>query len=164
MKSLRVLFFSFLSASMLMATGCDTDRISKLEKENQELKEKLSAKDTAQIYEMQAKCGKDAKEWFRDNYSQDKDYLSQLYIDHYNKKLNVCFIRTADQLKIFDNSTSWHTSIWNVYENSLYADLEENHDSNNKDKPDTVDICDVQGKKCSNRSQFDQMTSSLMND
>jgi len=164
MKPSRFLYLLTLGIVALVATGCDTDRIGKLEKENQELKEKLSAKDATQIYEMQARCGKDAKEWFRDNYSQDRDYISQLYIDHYNKKINACFIRTADQVNLFDGSTSWHTEIWNVYENSLYADIDENHDYKDKDKPDTVYMCDVQGKKCSDRGQFDQMTNSLMND
>jgi len=155
---------SILCLVLTGIAGCDADRVAKLEKDNVELKARVDQQKAALEYDLQAKCAKDAKEWFRDNYPPDKDTVTLIYIDHYNRKLNTCFIRAAFQFRLFDGSTSWHTTIWNVYENSQYADISENHDFKNKEHPDQVNSCEVQGQKCTNRQQFDQMTNSLLHD
>jgi hypothetical protein len=43
-------------------------------------------------YELQERCGKGAKEYFKDNFSYTEQNITSFYRNHFNKKLNKCFI------------------------------------------------------------------------
>lgn len=60
---------------ILVAIGCDTpDRVSRLEKQVQELQTKVGKDQAAIDYDLQSKCSKDAKAWFNESWGRgDKD-------------------------------------------------------------------------------------------
>ena len=167
-----VLYLLILGLGTLIATGCDNDRISKLEKENQEMKAKLEKGNAAQEFDLQAKCGKDARSWFNENWSRDKDTVLLDFTNHYNAKLNKCFIL----VEFHYNSTlagpggsSWTNdmALTDVYENAKYADFAENHVTNWKPNLNTtqeVITCDVQGTKCKTGDEFNNLIRPYMND
>src|ERR1035437_4437321 len=88
--------FCLIIALALLATGCDMpDRISKLEKQNQELQAQLKSRQKQQSVnlESQAKCAKDARDYFHINWeTRDPATKQQGYTNHYNKSSNKCFI------------------------------------------------------------------------
>ena len=64
--------------------GCDIpDRVSHLEKQTKEMQ---SEKDRMTDYDLQAKCSNDARAWFNENWSKDKDTILLDFTNHYNKK------------------------------------------------------------------------------
>ena len=160
MKPLRVLHLFVLGITALIATGCDTDRISKLEKENQEMKAKLEKSNAAQEFDLQAKCGKDARVWFNLNFTpREKNTVYQDYSNHYNKKLNACFIFVEYHFNTPPTS-NWHStiSLWNVYENNQYGKFDEGHyyDIKPGDQP-RVNDCLVVGTKCNSEDEFNKL-------
>ena len=75
---------------VFLLVGCDIpDRVSHIEKQ---IKEMQSEKDRMTDYDLQAKCSKDARAWFNENWSRDKDTMLLDFTNHYNKKGNKCFI------------------------------------------------------------------------
>jgi hypothetical protein len=71
-----------LGVALLVAIGCDSgERISRLEKQTEELKAAISKDRSAVDYDLQAKCSRDAKAWFNDNQSSDKTVLPQLEME-----------------------------------------------------------------------------------
>src|SRR5437870_2013918 len=87
-RYLLQLFF-FLSACTAQQ---DKDRISQLEKQTKELQKQVKQEKEIASLEDQARCGKDARVWFTQNWSRDKDTLLLDYQNHYNKSLNKCFV------------------------------------------------------------------------
>ena len=61
--------YALLICGCLIASGCDTERLNKLEKENADLKSKLDRQSAVVNYDLQAKCSKDARAWFNENWS-----------------------------------------------------------------------------------------------
>jgi len=67
--------------------GCDVqDRTNKLEKQVQELQAKTSKQDAIAEYDLQAKCSKDARAWFNENWSRDKDTILLDFTNHYKQE------------------------------------------------------------------------------
>jgi hypothetical protein len=152
---------------VLAIIGCDTgERISPIEKENAELKAQLEKEHLALDYDLQAKCSKDARIWFNENWSRDKDTVLLNFTNHYNKASNTCFIRVEFHYSEVP-APSWTNDItlWNVYENSKYGDFAEGHviDFKNPGPEDNVYTCEVYGSKCSSLDQFNSLTQPYMN-
>jgi len=145
--------------------GCDTGkRLSRLEKENAELKAQVEKDQAARDLDLQAKCSKDARDWFNENWSRDKDTILLDFTNHYNKSSNSCLIFVEFHYS-FGPSTSWvnDMSLWNVYENAKYAQFSEriiidykNGGSNN------VVTCDVDGTKCTSADEFSKLTTPFL--
>src|SRR5713226_10771540 len=99
----------------LLSVSCDiSDRVSKLEKQAKGMQ---SDKDRMTDYDLQAKCSKDAKAWFNENWSSDKDTILLDFMNHYNKKQNKCFIlveRHYNSNLAAPGGTSWTNdmSLW----------------------------------------------------
>ena len=157
---------------VMIAAGCDSDRISKLEKENQEMKAKLDKSNAAIEYDLHAKCSKDARVWFNENWQRDKDTLLLDYSNHYNVKQNKCFILIEYHFNshlAYTGGNSWTNdmTLMNVYENSKYAEFTENHITNWKPTIETreeVITCDVLGEKCKTADEFNNLSRPYMND
>ena len=80
-------------AVLLIAVGCGQDeKIASLGKQNQELKAEVDKSHATADYDLQAKCSKDAKTWFNENWTRDKDTVLLNFANHYNRSLNMCFI------------------------------------------------------------------------
>ncbi len=165
----RVLIFGLL----LLLIGCDLpDRVAKLEKENKELRTQQSERDRVASYDLQAKCAKDAREYFEKGWRPDKSTLLLDFKDHYNKRENRCFILIEyhyNSNQAAADGASW-TNLMNIYdvqENNEYAEFGENHYTYYKPKLTTgseVVMCKVQGQDCKSVDEFNKLSSSLMND
>lgn len=162
----------FLCFALVVFTGCDTDRISKLEKENQEMKAKLEKSNVALEYDLQAKCSKDARAWFNATWSRDKDTILLDFSNHYNAKQNKCFIFVE-----FHYNTPLSASLgseWtndmmltDVYENVQYAKFSENHITLYKPQihvDEKLIECNVEGNKCKTTDEFNNLIHPYMNE
>jgi hypothetical protein len=156
-----------------VAPGCDTsERITRLEKQNQELQEKLKKENTVAEYDLQSKCSKDAKVWFNENSSRDKDTLLLTFTNHYNKKQNKCFILVEYHYNskfAAPGESSWSNlmTLWDIYENSKYGDFAENHYTYYKPKvsfQDEVITCEVLSQKCKTGEEFNNAVRPFLND
>jgi hypothetical protein len=122
---------------------------------------------TAEYY-LKAKCSKDAKAWFNENWVRDKDTLLLDYRNHYNKNLNKCFIFVEYHYSSDKSGASWmnNITVWDVYENSKFGEFIENHIifGEGVNAPTTqFKNCEFFGKKCTTLSEFNQMMQTYMN-
>jgi hypothetical protein len=152
--------YLFLAPLILLLSACDIpDRVSKLEKETKEMQ---TERDRVSDYDLQAKCSKDARAWFNENWSRDKDTVLLDFTNHYNKKGNKCFILVEFHYNnnfVGPGGTGWtnHMSLWDIYENSKYGELVENHYTYFKPTVTTSNelvTCDMLGQKCKSMDEF----------
>ena len=163
---------SVLSLCLLLIIGCDIpDRVSRLEKENADLKAQIEKDHTARDYDLQAKCSKDARAWFKEGWDRDKDTILLDFTNHYNRASNSCFIRV--EYHHYSNTfsktiTEWNNdiSLWNVYENDQIGEFLETHtldfSGGGSKSTDKVLTCAVNGKKCSSLDELVAMTNPYM--
>lgn len=163
-------FVILVASVLLIATiGCDnSDRIDRLEKQNQELQAQVKKTSATADYDLQAKCSKDARGWFNENWSRDKDTLLLDFTNHYNKNLNKCFILVEFHYST-DKEGSWTSSMtmWDVYENSKYGEVRKSTDILTKPEYRTdehVYGCEVAGQKCKSVEEFNGLVRSYLND
>jgi quinol monooxygenase YgiN len=154
----------FALSIILFAVACDTpDRVTRLEKQVQELQAKVSKDQAAMDYDLQEKCAKDAKAWFNENWERGEKGTTLLNeTHHFNKAQNKCFIVVEyhyDQLP----APSWvnHISLWDVIENTQYATFAQNHfiDYKNSFNRDNVITCEFNGTKCKTLEEFSNLIS-----
>jgi hypothetical protein len=158
----------FLGTVLIFGCGCQTDRITRLEKQNEDLKSQMAKESTARDFDLQAKCSKDAKAWFNENYSgtgRDKDTSLLSYTNHYHKASNECLIVVEYH---FNQAAmqSWFNdiSLWNVYENSKYGSFVEVHSTDyTKQIENRVQTCNVADQKCTTIDQFNGLVQPYMN-
>lgn len=165
-----------LSLSVLLCclaiSACDTDRVDKLEKENAELKAKIEQQSAAANFELQAKCSKDAKSWFGQNWSPEKTTILLNYTNHYNTKQNKCFILVehhngANLPPAIGFSWANIMVLYDVYENAEYAHFSENHYTYYKPRirnGDEVVECDVGDQKCKTGDEFNNLVRPYMSE
>jgi hypothetical protein len=153
-----ILIWSIL---LLTATGCDIpDRVGRLEKENKELQAEMKKGNAVAEYDLQARCSKDARAWFNENWSRDKDTILLDQTNHYNKTINKCFIVTEFHYSpTFLEKGSWINDIemTDVYENIKYGHFSEKHQLVLKPEyhfQELVDECWVYGSKCKTVEEF----------
>jgi outer membrane murein-binding lipoprotein Lpp len=157
-------------AGLCALVGCsDSERLAKLEKQNQELQAQIKKQESASaLYDLQAKCAKDAAAWFRTNFPADKDTILLNQTNHYNRSMNKCFISV--EYHFSTSSVSWSNamSLWDVQENSQYAEYREGHwNSWVGDKlqsSDRLDECYASTTKCKSIQEFNSSVHPYMND
>lgn len=153
---------------LLLSLGCgDRERIDRLEKQNQELKDEVKKAQASTDYDMQVKCSRDAKAWFNDNWERDKGTLLLTYTNHYNKAQNKCFELVEYHYDIA-NGASWVGDImlWDVYENTRYGNVSVTHMVYYKpvvSSEESVGTCEVFGTKCSSVDDFNKLVQPYMN-
>jgi hypothetical protein len=104
---------------VLMVAGCNhEDRISRLEKETQRLREEIGKQQATVDYDLQAKCGKDSSTWFNENWHADKSTLLLTYSNHYNKKSNKCFVIVEYHTRYSKDWWANLETLWDLYENA----------------------------------------------
>lgn len=149
-------------------TACDIpDRISNLEKQNRELQEEVNKRQAAVDFDLQAKCSRDSKEWFKENFASDKDTMYLRYENHYNKSLNKCFI-SVEWHYTMGAAGSWMNdmTVWDVYENTRYGNFSEHHQIDYKSSEgvqDKVYACSVLNQKCKALGEFSDLVRPYMN-
>ena len=145
--------------------GCDTDRVSKLERQNAELKAQA---EKVRDFDLQAKCSTDSEAWFREHWEAvrgAKSTLSLDYTNHYNQLSNKCFILVEYHYGA-SVSSSWTNNIalYDVYENVKYGQLGDSHYVGlNSGMGDNVVTCEILDKKCATVEQFNGMVQPYMN-
>jgi len=152
--------------------GCEADRLSKLKKENADLKSKVEKRDAAVDYDLQARCSKDARAWFNENWLRDKDTFILDYTNHYDAKLNKCFILVEYHYNsAFHplNGSAWANDLTliDVHENAKYAKFAERHVTNMEPTISVVNeviTCEAVGKKCNTNDEFYKLIGPYMND
>jgi hypothetical protein len=163
-----------LLTSCVLLAGCDADRLAKLEKENADLKAKIEKQNNMVNLDLQAKCSKDARVWFNQNWSRDKDTVLLDFTNHYNAKHNKCLIlveyhfNSTSALGIREgNSWTNDMTLTDVYENAKYADFAINNITLWKPTISTheeVITCEVEGDKCKTEDEFKSLLRPYMND
>lgn len=163
---MRSCFVIGVGLVLMMTTGCDVDeRLNRLEKGNGELKAEVQKNREVADYDLQAKCSKDAREWFNRNWSRDKDTVLLDFRNHYSKVKNKCFISVEYHYSMGPGA-SWTNDImlYDVYENVKYADYSESHYIDFKNPArDEVTNCEVQGQKCTTIGEFNDLTGPFLN-
>jgi hypothetical protein len=165
-ETMRICIILFTA---LIVSGCASDeRVARLEKQTEELKGEIKKSQEAADFDLQAKCGKDARTWFQDNWSRDKDTVLLTFTDHYNKAQNKCFIFVEYHYRQDQKSGSWTNDITltDVYENVKYAEFGESHLLFYKPtvhSTDEVFDCEAYGKKCSTIDEFNNLIRPYMN-
>jgi hypothetical protein len=153
---------------LLLLLGCgDRDRIGRLEKQTQELKEEVKKAQASTEYDLQAKCSRDARAWFNENWNRDKDTQLLDYTNHYNRAQNKCFILVEYHYSLADGS-SWmmDMSLTNVYENDRLGNVSVSHMIRFKPVVETEQIvgsCEVVGTKCKDVDEFNRLVQPYMN-
>ena len=159
-------------ASCAFLAGCDADRITKLEKENADLKAQVEKQNAALDYSLQEKCSKDARTWFNENWSGDKDTILLNFTNHFNAKENRCFILVEYHYKsnfAGPGGNSWTNlmSLTDVNQNAKLAYFAENHVTNWKPEyslRNEVISCNVLDKECKTGDEFNNLISHYMTD
>jgi len=157
-------------AVLLIAVGCGQDeKIATLEKQNQELKAEVDKSHATADYDLQAKCSKDAKAWFNENWARDKNTNLLVFTNHYNKSMNKCFILVEYHYSADDGGDSWNNDmeLWNVYENTKYASFAEAHFiylGPSARTSDRVFTCELFDAKCKTGDEFNNLIRPYLND
>jgi hypothetical protein len=159
-----------LLACCVLLAGCDGDRVAKLEKENADLKAKVEKQNPVVVYDLQAKCSKDARIWFNENWSRDKNTILLDFTNHYDAKLNKCFILVEYHYKsdfAGPGGNSWTNdmSLTDVQQNAKLAYFAENHITNWKPEyslRNEVISCNVLDKECKTGDEFNNLVSDYM--
>jgi hypothetical protein len=154
--------------TVLLLVSCDNERTNKLEKQNQELLAEVKKDNAVADYDLQAKCAHDSKIWFNENWGHpEKDTLLLNYSNHYNKRLNKCFIIVEYHHSLFGLSWANNESVWDIYENSEYGSVIVTHmiyQNPEFREEESVGSCKVYGKDCKTLDEFDNLARPYLND
>ena len=150
----------FLALISLLAAGCDlsNDRITKLEKQTQDLKAQADRDSAVRDYDLQSKCSTAAKTWFNANWQQEKNTILLVYTNHYNRSQNACFIQVEFHFNgaaTFDWTNN--VSVWNVLENTKLGEVYDRHQSVGQDFKEDVYQCSVNGTSCKSLDEFEKL-------
>ena len=147
---------------LITFAGCDSDRVAKLEKQTADLERQVTQLHQSGQLELQAKCAKDAKAWFNENWnSRDPSTLLLNYTNHYNASKNKCFISIEYHFSGVTSDRAWYNSVslHDVYENSKYGEINERHTLDDI----KVSDCQVYSKKCSSMQEYQSLTAQFLN-
>ncbi|HKW19508.1 MAG TPA: hypothetical protein VJO35_18505 [Terriglobales bacterium] len=144
---------------LLLGCACDSaDHVSNLEKQTQ------SDRDRVADYNLSEKCSKDAKEWFNSNWGREANTILLTYTNHYNKKMNKCFVVVEDHYSMGHSDWTNHTALWDIYDNVERGVVSISHIMW-VDKPvEQTMHCEIDGQKCSSLDGFSELSRSYMND
>jgi hypothetical protein len=151
MASLRLL----LVALALVASGCSTDRLARLEKENRDLSAKLEAVTKAANLDLQEKCANQASYAFRELGWKKEPFAA--YANHYHPKLNRCFIEIYST-----KAPSVSMSVSDAFEGKVYAEyfwINAHGKKYWEVRPDTCKVTLLSGDEqtCNSQEEFEQL-------
>lgn len=148
--------------------GCDSEKATRLEKQNEDLQAQIRRQSAALDLDVQSQCSRAAGVWFKQRWKtgSDKDTILLDYTNHYNKAMNKCFINVEFH---YHSGARWswanNMSMWDVYENLKYAEFIENHAVGFDMKTENLLItCDVQGTECKTAEEYSSRLKPFMND
>ena len=151
---------------VFLVVGCNADRLAKLEAQNEELKAQLKQQQTAANLDLQGKCAKQAGEAFKVQGYEKEQYAN--YTNHYNAKLNKCFIK----IESMDTKTAKGTFFTNkvvmdAFEGKGYAEYMWMSDKVKKYWDVPPKLCKVtvpsgEEKVCKSSEEFDELLKPYM--
>jgi hypothetical protein len=118
---------------------------------------------TAQIkeeYELQERCGKRAEEVFRKEYGHET--ISNYYTNHYNRKLNKCFILVTETVKQWDKELIEKLGVSSTYKTLLDINEKKPYGIFRKLSKGTLMNCEVLEKHCNSESEWDALVKPYM--
>ena len=114
-------------------------------------------------YGLQVRCGKQTSEFFKKEYgdgiSTHKDgQMISGYQNHYNKKLNKCFIIITSTVYPKDKKTDvlLMKGIYDFNENKEYGSFSKYQNNN------SPIVCILSGKKCNSEKEWDSLVNPYM--
>jgi hypothetical protein len=139
--------------------ACNEDKISQLEKQNKELTERLATLEAnsrqAAALDVQAKCAKQAEVVYKSN-DYPKTELSS-YTNHYNAKLNKCFVEITDMPEA-NGTLETFITLMDAFEGKDYGD----YFGKNRTAQCKVVTPNGQDKNCDSRDEFDLLVKPYM--
>jgi len=139
MKISILLVLSFLSLSFMSYAASD--------KEN---------------YELQEKCGKRAEEYFKRSFgtgisTDGKQSMLSHYTNHFNSKLNKCFILVTTTIVQMDKPelSKYLKMLSDINENKNFGNF-------SKNGSEIISICNVLDKGCYSESEWDSLVKPYM--
>lgn len=142
----RTLFISILIVFIFSIVGCN----------NQTPTKEKSSISQKELYDLQEKCGKLCKEIYNKDYNGGERWSRgvlvniYLYENHYNKKLNKCFMMINDEGSVGSVKT-----LMDVNENKLYGSMRVNQEGK-------IMSCRVLNKTCTLTEDWDTLVRPLM--
>ena len=118
-------------------------------------------------YELQERCGKRAEERFKEGYGNsivsngDGTVIMSNYTNHYNRKLNKCFVLVMSTSIPKDKTTrekygiSTDKTLWDLNENKEYGGFF-------KFSKHALMRCDVLEKHCNSENEWDSLVKPYM--
>jgi hypothetical protein len=151
-------------AVVLVAVGCNGDRLAKLEAQNEKLKAQLKQQQTATNLDLQAKCAKQAVEIF--NASGYKEGPAS-YTNHYNTKLNKCFVAMYNHNYGGRDVARIDRFLYDAFERTNYAAyrwMNDDTKSSSEGKPWLCQVTIASGevKVCKFSEEFDELIKPYM--
>jgi hypothetical protein len=143
--------------------SCESSRIDKLEKQNQEILSQLRQQEAVQGLDLQAKCAQSAKAYFAETSDEyrtsafvDKALRSEIlstltYTDHYSKSLNKCLTRINNEETVPSKGMAFVVNVDDVYGRDNFATYFGLQDSQ-KGPPAE---CSVDGTSCNSSDDFE---------
>jgi hypothetical protein len=100
--------------------------------------------------ELQDNCSIKAKDFYT-GYIEDNGYdqNNTNYVNHYNKKLNKCFIIVTNE-----GDLGFHKVLYDVYENKEWGGIHA--------EGTVIGLCGVQDKTCKSREEFNNLVMQYM--
>jgi hypothetical protein len=118
---LTILMRVLVLALSITLCACNTDKITQLERENQDLRAKLDSVTRAKSLALQEKCAKQARDEFKSQ-GWAKEQLAG-YTNHYVAQLNKCFIIIqSTDTKTAPGQIITTMSVFDAFEGKQYAD------------------------------------------
>jgi len=117
-------------------------------------------------YELQERCGKSAQEYFKRKYGNGSVVTEDgreetSYANHYNKKLNKCFVTTTLHNYVYkggqpEYAKSFFITLLDVNESKEYGRFF------NIYPKDTPALCEIEDKRCASYAEWDATLKTYM--
>lgn len=121
----------------------------------------ISEKQKIEGYNLQERCGQQSEEFFYKKYGKkfesfEGGFMTSVYRNHYNKKMNKCFILSVYELKSHKDGLFYSQHILtDIHENTIYGELRVDNDKTE---------CYVLKTKCKSNEEWFILIHPYMND
>lgn len=147
----------------LILVACNDSRVAKLEAQNKQLSAEVASVKAHASLENQAKCSKDAREFFTREWSPDSNTKFLDYRSHYSPQLSRCFITIHWNYALGPQSSSIQkiTNIYDVYEHTTVAEYSELDTVIQDGIRPVLGMCEVQTIQCTSFDDFSRRIAAL---
>ncbi len=140
----------------LLAAGCNSQKVSDLEKQNQDLQAQLTKQQQVNNFDLDTQCSKQAQiffdYWETDPVAKQNDEVS----NHYNIKLNKCFVKIRQGI---NPSNNYYTEyLFDAIEKKQYGNFSVGIPTYQKPL-----ICEMLDKFCQNQDEYNTFVNGYMN-